>query len=308
MFPNGTSQIWTKYGTVLTGHPTNDENTLSEPNVIYEANAQVLSGTVYKMWVRGGWTNARLNYYESTDGISWTAHSSNPLITGTFFPYVFKDGSTYYLYYAPQSPGRTRFDMRTSADGITWSAATTSVLSVGAGGQWDDTEFGNVNVWKESANDWRILYDARTGSGPWHEGYATSSDGTTWSKSGSNPVINETGTTGGLFRYKAADNTYWVWGQRSASGILPTDISRWRSTNLTSWTRDPANSTLTRTSTDGNGGFVGQLADPCMLTVDSQTYAWMAASADGSDNTEMHIALFIARLPLAQLVNTSEGY
>jgi hypothetical protein len=304
---SGTSKIWSSPVTAVSGHPTNDESTLSEPNVIYEAGAQVLSGTVYKMWVRGGWDTPHLNYYESTDGVSWTAYGSNPLLTNVVLPFVFKDGSTYYLYYAPTV--NTQYDMRTSSDGITWSAATTSILAIGSAGAWDDSVFGNLFVWKESANDWRMIYEAKRAGGAWHLGYATSSDGTSWSKSGSNPVLNETGSNGGPFIYKDAAGTYWMWTQRAISGELPTDIARYSSTNLTSWTRNPYNYVLTRTSIGGNGSDNGQFADITMLTVGDQTYAWFGATTDGTASSgNMSIALAIARLPLAQLVNTSEGY
>lgn len=304
-----TSKIWTPQGTVLSGTGADETNNVGEPTVIYEAGAQILTGTVYKMWYGSGWASPQIQYAESNDGVSWTKYGSNPVLNGYNRGFVYKDGTTYKLYAVPATP-LTRFDYYTSSDGLAWTLDTSPSMSVGAAGQWDETNMGNIFVWKEGASDYRTIYEARSGTGAWHLGYATSTDGKTWSKSGSNPILNEAGSTGGPFVYKAADNTYWMWVHRSVSSTTPTDISKYYSTNLTTWTRSPLNDTLQRSASDeGNGSANGQLSDIHMLTVGGQTYAWIGASPDGSVITgHSHIKLFIARLPLSQLIYTNEGF
>lgn len=301
---SGTSKIWTAQGTVLSGGVNDEANNYQEPTVIYE-------GGSFKMWLKHGWATPQLYYYTSADGISWTPYGSNPLLSGaaTEQPFVFKDGSTYYLFMHASLTGD--YKRYSSSDGITWSLDSASVLALGTSGAWDDYQLGNLFVWKEGASDWRMIYEARNdAAGVWKIGYATSSDGLSWSKSGSNPVIDETGSVGGPFIYKHADGTYWLWGQRSVSGVLPTDLARYKSTNLTSWTRDPAHLVLTRaTSDEGNAVTVGQIADPHLVEVNGQVYMFFGGNADGSQASgHGHIKLNIARLPLAQLVLTYEGY
>lgn len=306
----GTSKIWTSQGVAISAG-VGDESNANECSVIYEAGAQILTGTVYKMWWRGGWsTVSQLNYAESSDGLSWTQYGSNPVLADVMYPHVFKDGSTYYLYAVPKAT-TGQINLWTSSDGISWTLDTEAVLSKGAGGQWDDgSVIGNNFVWKESANDWRMMYEAHTGSGAWKIGYATSSDGRSWSKSGSNPVVSETGSVGGPFVYKNGANDYWMWVQSSASGFLPTDLSRYTSANLTSWTRTPPGLVLTRYGTDeGATTQVGQIADIVMLTVGGETWAWMAANTDGSQASGHSAIKFLkARVPMSQLIYTNEGY
>ena len=185
-----------------------------------------------------------------------------------------------------------------------------NVITLGTDGAWDNFQLGNLFVWKESANDWRMIYEARQSGGSWKLGYATSSDGLSWSKSGSNPVITETGSVGGPFVYKNGTNDYWMWTHRSISGILPTDLVRYKSSNLTSWTRNPTDLTLTRYYSDeGNTSSVGQIADIHMVEINGLVYAWFIGNADGSQASgHAHIKLAIARVPMSQLINTSEGY
>lgn len=299
----GTSKIWVTQGTVLSGGANDEDNNYQEASVLYESST-------FKMWLKHGWATPQLYYYTSSDGISWTAYGSNPLLAGAAVeqPFVFKDGSTYYLYTHASLAGD--YKRYSSSDGISWNLDSASVLSLGTAGAWDDSQLGNMFVWLEGANDWRMIYEARRSGGAWKLGYATSSDGLTWSKSGSNPVLSETGSIGGPFVYKDSSGTYWMWAHRSVSSTLPTDLSRYKSTNLTSWTRNPVDNTLTRfTSDDGNTSTNGQIADPHLLEVNGQTYMYFEGNADGSQvSGHAHIKLVISRLPISQLVNTPEGY
>lgn len=311
MFRAMTSQIWTNRGTVISGSGTDNQNNLCEPSVVHEGNAQILSGTVFKMWLRRDWATPVIDYYESLDGItSWTPYASNPVLSGVWQPFVFSYGGTLYMYAHAAAAG-SPWQRHSSSNGIAWTQDSANVMAVGGAGAWDDYDFGNNFVWAESSTDWRMLYEAHRSGGVWKLGYATSSDaGLTWSKSGSNPVIAETGSVGGPWLYKDATGNYWVWLHHSASGFVPTDIERYTSSNLTSWTKNPVTNTLARAYSDeGNGGTIGQIADFTAVEVGTQTYAWFAASPNGTANTgHFHIKLAIARLPLSQLINTNEGY
>lgn len=298
---------WARQGAVLTAGVGDNSNVL-EPSVIREAGAQILSGTVYKMWYTSGWGTVQINYAESSDGITWTKYSSNPVLADHCRSSVFKVSSTYYMYTANTTD--TQIDLYTSSDGLAWTLDTSSTLAPGTAGAWDDGNVANTFVWKEGASDWRMLYEGKRSSGAWRIGYATSSDGKSWSKSGSNPVITETGSLGGPFVYKAADSTYWLWVHRTVSSTLPTDLARYKSTNLTAWTRDPAdrNTLLRLTADEGVNTAIGQVADPFLLEVNGQVYMWYDGSADGTQASgALRIKLAIAPMPIERLITTLEG-
>lgn len=298
---------WARQGAVLTAG-AGDGSNVYEPSVIREAGAQILSGTVFKMWYGAGWGTLQVNYAESTDGISWTPYASNPVLAGHARNCVIKVSTTYYMYTANSAD--TQIDLYSSTDGLSWSSVAASVIAPGTAGAWDDTHVANSFVWKESANDWRMLYDGNHTTGAYHIGYATSSDGQSWSKSGSNPVLSEAGTTGGPFVYKAADGTYWMWLQRSVPTFLPTDLARYKSSNLTTWTRNPSdrNTLLRLTADEGINTAVGQVADPFLMEYNGLTYMWYSGSADGSQASgALRIKLAIAPMPLERLITTLEG-
>lgn len=301
--------IWTLRGAVLSGVAPDETNNVQEPTALYEGNPQILAGpNVFKLWYKSGWATPYLHYAESADGLTWTKYASNPLLSNVEQPFIFKDGATYHLYFILHDTV-TRMDHYTSADGLSWTLAQASALTTGAGGAWDDEKLGNSCIWKEGASDWRMIYEAcKTTDHIWKLGYATSSDGNSWSKSGSNPVVSETGSVGGPFVYKRAASDYWCWAHHSISGTVPTDLCRYLSSNLTTWTRNPISNTLVRGAGEGNSGSVGQLADPSIIEVSGTTYLFYGANADGSAATgHSQIKLATTARTMAQLVNTPEG-
>lgn len=283
--------------TVLTGNATHEDSNAYEPSVIVDNDPQILTGTVYKMWYTGGWSGGvfepSVNYAESTDGISWTKYGSNPVISNHFRGYVFKNGTTYYAYVIPSAGvgAEQQIDRYSSADGITWALDSASVLSVGAGGSWDDTAVANPYIWLESGT-WYMLYEARS-AGVWKIGLATAPDGLVWTKSGSNPVITEAGSVGGP-DVKKIGATYMLWAHRS-NATLPTDITSYTSPDLINWTIHPTGFRFLRQFNDeGPGGAVGQVADPDLVEVDGQVLMFYSASTDGSQASgQQHIKVGI---------------
>jgi hypothetical protein len=188
--------VWTPEGNVVT-NPTNV--VLGNPSVIYEGNAKILSGTVFKMWTGGlnsSTNHAGLYYFESADGVtSWTAYSSNPVIDfGAIseqpVPTVYEEGGTYYCY-----EGLGSINAYTSTDGISWTSKG-NVLSPGSAGAWDSTGVYQINIADVISGTWYAYYAGnKTGNSPTFQvGLITSSDGLTWTKSASNPVITGFGT------------------------------------------------------------------------------------------------------------------
>lgn len=121
---------------------------------------------------------------------SWTRYAGNPIITerGSFQPEVVVVGGTYHMYYTDRSVIPEVIRHRTSGDGITWSASTV-VLQSGAAGAWDDDGVVCSAVLVEGAV-FKMWYTGRGMTGPVNQiGYATSSDGVSWTKHAGNPVM-----------------------------------------------------------------------------------------------------------------------
>jgi len=288
---------WTKKGIVISESTT----LANEPNVIYDTNPQILTSETYvfKMWYRVGASSGSVSIYyaESTDGINWTKYSGNPVLSGAdlFCPFVMKYDGTFYMYV---HNGCTSIDRYYSSNGISWTKDKADSLT-------DATNLGNCFVWVEAANDWRMMYEYN--SALWKIGYATSTDGKTWTKSGSNPVLTDTGSCGGPEVHKVG-STYYMWYQNAPSGGLPTDICRASSTDLITWTKfgGSTHPVFLRTETyEGAGNSQGQVADPCIIEAKGETWMWYDSNVDQTA-TNGKIALAKTSYTIAELITTAE--
>ena len=99
------------------------------------------------MWFGyGGY--ARIGYANSTDGISWTAYASNPVLSkgsgGSFddyqvsTPIVLKEGSAYRMWYLADDGSKYRVGYAVSSDKVNWTKyAGNPVITVGSAGSHD---------------------------------------------------------------------------------------------------------------------------------------------------------------------------
>ena len=164
----------------------------------------IKDGATYKMWYAGhNGANWRIGYATSSDGVVWTKRPNPVLDLGgnntwddlhVYYPNVVKDGSTYKMWYTGHNGQNARIGYATSSDGINWTKNPNPVLDLGAGGAWDDNGILEASVIIENPTTYKMWYSGHDGSN-WRIGYATSTDGITWAKSGSNPVVN-LGTSG----------------------------------------------------------------------------------------------------------------
>lgn len=172
----------------------------------------------------------------------WTQYASNPVLsptggeTRTTFSSVWKEDSTYHMYYGYYISGTGHVGHATSDNGQSWTKDTANnpVLSPTAA-QWDRWGVRCPRVWKEGS-EWKMIYTGGTSSSSstWAVGLATSDNGTSWTKSGSNPVI---GTPHEAWGITKVDSTYYLW----ANSGSPRTENLYTSTNLTSWTADGNN-------------------------------------------------------------------
>jgi hypothetical protein len=247
--------IWTKQGVILplaaADIASSGFGRWNVSNILFEGNAQLLSGTVFKMWFMSGGNAAgnqgQSRYAESTDGISWTVRSS-PVISNFGIQSLVKVGATYYAYgQAGTVQGTGNVSVYTSTDGINWSLQNNNFLSLGTAGQWD-----SANIYIQCnpviiAGTWYFLYGGvKSGDNPvvFRSGIATSPDGiTTVSKSGLNPVIQNS-VSGPIVQ---VGNTYYTWTAAGPgvneyrfttgfnSSFNPAETVRYSSTDMLHW-------------------------------------------------------------------------
>jgi large repetitive protein len=199
---------WTKYASnpVLGLGPGSWDNTH-----VYCSSVMKDSDGTYKMWYNGqDSTNARIGYAASPDGITWTKYDSdsNPVldlgpgswdITHVYTPWVIKDDSDpdptkrYKMWYSGYNGAVwDGIGYATSPDGINWTkynSDSNPVLGLGPGGSWDVYAIYGITVIKDTDNVYKMWYSGHDGYNL-RIGYASSTDGTNWTKFTSNPVIN----------------------------------------------------------------------------------------------------------------------
>ncbi|HEY3051474.1 MAG TPA: hypothetical protein VGJ40_07075 [Gaiellaceae bacterium] len=130
------------------------------------------------------------------DNASWSARSqllagdgSGFDASGVAHPSVIKDGATYVMYYAGlDSSGGAKIGRATaSAPNGPYTRTAGPVLDIGAATEFDATSVKDPVVVQAGAGDYRMLYtgvETLEGRTIERVGYATSSDGVTWTKRG----------------------------------------------------------------------------------------------------------------------------
>lgn len=165
----------------------------------------------YRMWYEGlnsAFNLAKVGYATSTDGTSWTKYGSNPVFTATetwensevcpgTVLWDAAAGVFKMWYHGGFNSQPRKIGYATSTDGISWTRGNGSlpVLEPGAASSWDESSVADACVIRMGPADYRMWYLGKNAANVEAVGYATSSDGVSWSKSGSNPVF-QSGTAG----------------------------------------------------------------------------------------------------------------
>ncbi len=224
----------------------------------------IADGAAFKMWYDGldPLGVRRIGLATSSNGIAWTKHSSNPVLTGTpgkwdegtaNEPAVLKDGSTLKMWYTHEG-----FEMgyATSFDGIEWiKLPDAPILRPGTSGDWDASDISDPFVIKASGT-YTMWYEGSPGFGI---GCATSSDGIDWTKCAENPVLEP--TPGSWDEDRVSDaavvfdgSTYHMWYRGFDFGGPPTSIGYATSTNGITWTKYINNPVLSGTFGEWDDG------------------------------------------------------
>jgi predicted GH43/DUF377 family glycosyl hydrolase len=132
----------------------------------------------------------------------WIDDPDNPVLeagepgawdaAGRYVEGVVWDGSTYHMIFTgdmEDPDDRLAIGHATSADGVTWVMDPNNpVLTRGADGEWDDASvYGGALIY--DGGGFHLWYDGFDGEVD-RVGYATSPDGSTWTKYVDNPVVD----------------------------------------------------------------------------------------------------------------------
>jgi hypothetical protein len=148
-----------------------------------------------------------LGYATSPDGTTWTKYGGNPVLTRTSTDSWQQNGvgrgpllesnGTYLLFFQGYGLSATTsyFSLARSNDLINWTRMTNSyVFGPGDADAWDEL-LQTINVHKDESG-YHLWYLARDLAGGTAQiGYAWSTDGMIWTRSGLNPVL-PTGSAG----------------------------------------------------------------------------------------------------------------
>lgn len=181
---------WTKYG----GNPVLN---LGPPGSWDDANIDYVTvlynGTAYNMWYSGDdGLIINIGYATSPDGITWTRHPSNPVLNfgvsgswddySVWQPTVVFDGLTFHMWYIGNDGSTNRIGYATSPEGIVWTKNPANpVFAPGNPGSWDDNGISAPEVLYDGIT-FQMWYSGDDGFVK-RTGYATSSDGISWTRS-----------------------------------------------------------------------------------------------------------------------------
>ena len=201
----------------LSGNP-NHVQVLYDSNCFGAASCGTTAAK-YRIWYEDTanlYSISALATGSSTDGVNWTASvsgpvaqsGSSPLVTaagwsrGTYGPislsYQASATNTgtdpwnysYVMFFDGTTGAVEATGLAYSVDGLTWTADSSSpVLDIGGGGAWD-ANFATFGTVLKTGALWSYWYSGGVLTSHEGIGYASSSDGKSWSKAASNPIFS----------------------------------------------------------------------------------------------------------------------
>lgn len=278
-----------RYGEILSDEISGQ---LLEVTVIYDIRSRLLSRSarVFKAWftirTRTSPDEYGIGYAESKDGLNWVK-SPGAILPNYLRSTVLKDKGTYKMWAVPRNPLDEQIDYLTSPDGFNFTLHTPAVVTKSGGDNWDAAYVSNSRVLKEKTG-WKMLYEARTASGPWKIGLAVSADGITWSKYPA-PVLDFPGSIGGPSFYKDGKRYFLLAHCSPMPGsFLPTDLYAFTSWDLVNWeVLNGGQPILPRMMLDegpDNNDLINgsQTADPSLVTARGRTFIFYTAAPNQS--------------------------
>jgi len=309
--------IWAKQGIAVPGISGSFPIGPADPSKVFFGASVLSSGNVYYMWFSDGpqSASAQIWYAESTDGKTWT-RSAAAVLSAYMTPAVILVGSTYYMYVqAGASAGKGDFACYTSTDRQTWTQQSITVIARGTAGQWDDDHLWAFVPVAIIGGTWYGLYSAGRATSTYYFsiGLATSTDGLTWTKYGSNPVLANFYAGQAIVK---VGTIWYAWGGAvqlgSNSGLPsldPNQCIRYQSTDLINWT-NPVNSIHVSQLFESVNMPSGQSYINGIIDIGGKAYAYStSAIADAppdANGLSYQIGLQIAAGSIAQIVTAKE--
>ncbi|WP_455392079.1 LamG-like jellyroll fold domain-containing protein [[Eubacterium] cellulosolvens] len=241
---SGTGELWPT--TDITQWVKYPNNPILSPGTgaAWEKTAAVggdvlYNGSGYMMWYVGGSTSTdvSIGLATSTDGITWTKYSGNPVLTkgssGWDNRYIrsaniILDNGIYKMWYLGQdNVGDRRIGYATSTDGKTWQKSTYNpVINKGSGVEWDDHYAQTPSVYFDGGSYHMWYVGLNGGVGKYQIGYAKSHDGVNWTKFTKNPVVpspygsaSAYGGLGTMFIIPEKDQYFGWYSSRPGSNV-----------------------------------------------------------------------------------------
>jgi hypothetical protein len=245
----------TRYKTIVR---SNDTTVAGDWNGDWLGSCSVIKdGDTYKMWCSAGSeiNGESIGYADSPDGLVWSLSSSNPLLAkgsldsweggGVAHPTVLATAGGFQMWYVGLDVlGRGAIGYASSSDGLTWQKhGGNPVLSPGV---YDRSSIGFPTVVQDGPNDYKMWYSSSNNI--W---LATSSDGLSWTKPFTTPVLAK-GSSGAWDDFSvyaphvvAGSSGYEMWyAGEAATTRMPQIGYAWSDDGVT-WTKSPANPVLT---------------------------------------------------------------
>jgi len=228
--------IWTKD----VNNPVLDKGTTGswDAGMAHSPIVMVVNNT-FHMWYTG-WKGVtvdfdnQIGHATSPDGITWTKDPNNPVLPtgpdgawdhGWVVAYsILYDSNKYHMWYGAWDGINftyPRIGHATSPDGLTWTKDPANPVLVADAGSWDFPRVDFPSVIFDGTT-YHMWYSGGS-MYSWKIGYATSADGSSWTKYSSNPVLG-TGKEGSWDSRSVAtmsvlDNSgkfmMWYWGSKT---------------------------------------------------------------------------------------------
>jgi predicted GH43/DUF377 family glycosyl hydrolase len=175
-----------------------------------ELGSVVWNGSLFLMWYRGSNTtitvSGAVGLATSPDGITWTKYAENPILVPDDFgldqrylanPYSIKMSLTYNMWYSGESGLSATSDpanrvlYATSYDGKSWNKWPGAVFSPSSDVKaWDSGSVYSPSVTFDGTS-FELWYSGMDKSYTKPQiGFATSPDGSTWTRSSLNPILS----------------------------------------------------------------------------------------------------------------------
>lgn len=205
------------------------------------SNVQVTQGSVLlSPYLNFSILNNSKPVFWGANDSAWDVHLSNKNLVHT--------GGTYYMYYSASSTthGPRSIGLATSSNGISWTRyASNPILSAGV----DSYDYEQLNwpVVIIDGSTWKMWYAGNSSANDINICYATSTDGKSWTKHGSNPVITKGANSGDFDGYAVrpvgvhkADGNYSLYYEGMGVDSVPR-LGLAKSTDGENWTKSSFN-------------------------------------------------------------------